>query len=124
MATSGRCVVFEVSIHQNTNDGGCYETNLSWWVDIGEFPPMRPDTEEGICQVMSHIWLTNELKIMKKSSAFSSPAQEKLGEFYLHQIATDTSPIYGDGFRRGLAAVSQFGLGRVLEHLQMYGTLP
>lgn len=101
-----------------------HELMHAWLRLAGEFPPMRPNTEEGICQVMSHIWLTNELKRMKKIGAFSSPAQEKLGEFYLHQIATDTSPVYGDGFRRGLAAVNQFGLRRVLEHLRMNGNLP
>lgn len=96
---------------------------------LGGFPPMRPDVEEGICQVMSHIWLSTELKRMNNRVAsggkgFSSPAQARLGEFYLHQIATDTSPIYGDGFRRGLAAVNQFGLVRVLEHLRMTGNFP
>lgn len=95
---------------------------------------MRPDVEEGICQVMSHIWLSAELKRMKGRAAsdghgegqgvFSSPVQMRLGEFFLQQIATDTSPIYGEGFRQGLNAVKQFGLPRVLEHLRITGNFP
>lgn len=95
---------------------------------------MRPDVEEGICQVMSHIWLSTELKkvgLGKSSISTSSSSkqastaiQARLGEFYLHQIATDSSPIYGDGFRNGFAAVSQFGLVRALEHLRLTANFP
>jgi hypothetical protein len=90
---------------------------------------MRPDVEEGICQVMSHIWLSAELRRAENKASTSqkginSTAQAKLGQFYLHQIATDTSPIYGDGFRRGYAAVNQFGLERVLQHLRLTGNFP
>lgn len=101
---------------------------------------MRPDVEEGICQVMSHIWLSAEIrraenKASSSSSAsggkpqqqhmmISTPAQKRLGEFYLNQIATDASPIYGDGFRRALQSVTQYGLTRVLEHLRLTGNFP
>jgi len=112
----------------SSNNGGF---GSLWWelVVIGGFPHMRPDVEEGICQVMSHIWLSAELKRMTNKSAssgkgLSSPAQVRLGEFYLHQIATDPSPIYGGGFRQGVVAVNQFGLARVLEHLRMTGNFP
>lgn len=94
------------------------------------FPHMRPEVEEGICQVMSHIWLTTELKKLKsgRSSSSSSSSQTaietRLAEFYLHQIASDSSPVYGDGFRYGIAAVQQFGLSRVLEHLRLTANFP
>lgn len=85
---------------------------------------MRPEVEEGICQVMSHIWLSAELKRAEKKDSTSakgitSPAQERLGKFYLYQISSDTSPVYGDGFRQALASVNRYGLVRVLEHLRM-----
>lgn len=87
---------------------------------------MSPEVEEGICQVMSHIWLSAELKRSQNrtSTNATSPAQERLGKFYLHQIANDTSPIYGNGFRRGLKAVNYHGLVRVLEHLRMTANFP
>jgi hypothetical protein len=96
----------------------------------GNFPHMRPEIEEGICQVMSHIWLTEELKQLRggrstsSSSTGGNSTEARLGDFYLHQIATDSSPIYGEGYRRGYAAVQQFGLQRVLEHLRMTADFP
>lgn len=96
---------------------------------------MRPEVEEGICQVMSHFWLTDQLKRLngnKSSSSSSSSSssnksnsiQARLGEFYLHQISTDSSPVYGDGYRHGFAAVQEFGLSRVLEHLRLTANFP
>ena len=92
----------------------CPNNGVSATLFSGGFPHMRPEVEEGICQVMSHIWLSAELRRAENKASTSqkgvnTPAQAKLGQFYLHQIATDSSPIYGDGFRRGLAAVNQFG---------------
>jgi hypothetical protein len=90
---------------------------------------MRPEVEEGICQIMSHIWLTSELKKLNANKSSSSSSSSSMGnsnqtaleirlaEFYLHQISTDSSPVYGDGYRHGFAAVQEFGLSRVLEHL-------
>jgi hypothetical protein len=104
-----------------------HELMHAWLRLAGGFPHMQPEVEEGICQVISYIWLSAELKRMKNKSdsgLHSSPVQVRLGEFFLHQIATDTSPIYGGGFREGLAAVNQFGLARVLEHLRMTGNFP
>lgn len=97
-------------------------------VTVGGFPHLRPSVEEGICQVMSHIWLTTELKKASMGKALSgsgkqgnTASQKRLGEFILHQIATDSSPIYGAGFREGIAAVQQFGLVSVLEHMKRTG---
>ncbi|KAG0566096.1 hypothetical protein M758_7G036700 [Ceratodon purpureus] len=106
-----------------------HELMHAWLRLEGGFPHMRPEVEEGICQVMSHIWLSAELRRAENKASTSqkgvnTPAQAKLGQFYLHQIATDSSPIYGDGFRRGLAAVNQFGLSRVLEHLRLTANFP
>lgn len=101
-----------------------HELMHAWLRLAGGFPRMRPEVEEGICQVMSHIWLSAELKRAEKKDSTSakgitSPAQERLGKFYLYQISSDTSPVYGDGFRQALASVNRYGLVRVLEHLRM-----
>ncbi len=83
---------------------------------------------------MSHIWLSGELKNLASKNSGSSSAskanpthnaiQARLGEFYLHQIVTDSSPIYGEGFRRGYAAVTQFGLSHTIQHLRFTGDFP
>ncbi|KAF8094700.1 hypothetical protein N665_0355s0013 [Sinapis alba] len=77
--------------------------------------------EEGICQVLGRMWL--ESQRFSSSNASSSSAssssssrtpppdttstkgdqsdfEKKLLEFCIHQIETDESPIYGDGFRK------------------------
>ncbi|CAK9264299.1 unnamed protein product [Sphagnum jensenii] len=111
-----------------------HELMHAWLRLDGGFPNLPNDVEEGICQVMSHIWLSGELKNLASKNSGSSSAskanpthngiQARLGEFYLHQIMTDSSPIYGDGFRRGYAAVTQFGLSRTIEHLRFTGDFP
>jgi hypothetical protein len=106
-----------------------HELMHAWLRLEGGFPVMSPVVEEGICQVMSHIWTSIEVKRMKNRAASGgkgapTPEQIRFGEFILHNIASDASPVYGDGFRRGIASVSQYGLTRVLEHLRMTGTFP
>jgi len=50
--------------------------------------------------------------------------ERKLGEFFKHQIESDISPVYGDGFRAGQKAVRKYGLQRTLHHIRMTGTFP
>jgi len=100
---------------------------------------LSQDVEEGICQVLSHMWLESELSSASGSnfvSASSSSAshtsrkgkrpqfERKLGEFFKHQIESDISPVYGGGFRAGQKAVSKYGLQRTLHHIRMTGTFP
>ncbi|KAG5411258.1 hypothetical protein IGI04_007577 [Brassica rapa subsp. trilocularis] len=74
--------------------------------------------EEGICQVLGHMWLeshrcsTNNATTSASSSSRITPsaAMSKIGdqsgfekslvEFCINQIETDESPVYGDGFRK------------------------
>lgn len=93
--------------------------------------------EEGICQVLAHMWLDSEIAGASSSSSSSSdvnPASSKkgqrsqfeikLGGFFKHQIETSTSPIYGDGFREGNEAVLKFDLKRTLDHIRLTGCFP
>ncbi|KAJ7520045.1 hypothetical protein O6H91_20G064900 [Diphasiastrum complanatum] len=83
--------------------------------------------EEGICQVMAHMWLDSQIGSSSSSSEKSKPKSfnhDRLREFFLHQIAMDSSPAYGDGFRSGHEAVVQFGLRRTLDHIKMTGSFP
>lgn len=101
---------------------------------------LSPDVEEGICQVLAHLWIESEIMAGSGSSAASSSSgsssstsskkggrsqfENKLGDFFKHQIETDTSMAYGDGFRAGNQAVLQYGLKRTLEHIRLTGTFP
>ncbi|PKU77106.1 Protein DA1-related 2 [Dendrobium catenatum] len=90
---------------------------------------LSPEVEEGICQVLSHMWLESEVMagpcIPPPSSNYASSSssssatykkggkseiEKKLGEFFMHQIAHDISPAYGEGFRMAHAAVNRYNL--------------
>lgn len=89
--------------------------------------------------MLSYMWLESEVmpgfKSMPSTSAASSSSssskkggksdvENKLGEFFMHQIAHDASPAYGGGFRAANAAVNKYGLRRTLEHIHMTGQFP
>jgi len=106
---------------------------------------LNAEVEEGICQVMSYLWLESEIlpassKHAPSSSYASSSSssypptsskkggishtEKKLGEFFMHQIANDTSTAYGDGFRTAYAAVNKYGLRQTLNHIRLTGGFP
>ncbi|XP_024029238.1 protein DA1-related 2 isoform X2 [Morus notabilis] len=110
------------------------------WLRLKGFRNLNPEVEEGICQVLSHMWLESEVmpgsRGMPSTSAASSSssssskkggrsnAENKLGEFFMHQIANDASPAYGGGFRAANAAVNKYGLRRTLDHIRLTGNFP
>jgi len=53
-----------------------------------------------------------------------SHVEHKLGEFFRNQIANDSSPAYGGGFRAANAAVNKYGLRCTLEHIRLTGNFP
>uniref|UniRef100_K3XWX9 LIM zinc-binding domain-containing protein n=1 Tax=Setaria italica TaxID=4555 RepID=K3XWX9_SETIT len=110
------------------------------WLRLRGYRTLSPDVEEGICQVLAHMWIESEIMAGSGSSAASSSSgsstsasskkggrsqfERKLGDFFKHQIESDTSTAYGDGFRAGNRAVMQYGLKRTLEHIRLTGTFP
>ncbi|KAJ1419737.1 Zinc finger, LIM-type [Sesbania bispinosa] len=109
------------------------------WLRLKGFRTLSQDVEEGICQVLAHMWLESELSsasgsnFVSTSSSSASYAsrkgkrpdfERKLGEFFKHQIESDISPVYGDGFRAGYRAVRKYGLQRTLHHIRMTGSFP
>ncbi|EEF52519.1 zinc ion binding protein, putative [Ricinus communis] len=106
------------------------------WMRLRGFQHLSQDVEEGICQVLAHMWLESQLASSSGISAASSsasraskrgtrsPFERKLGEFFKHQIESDTSPVYGDGFRMGQRAVQKYGLEKTLDHIRMTGRFP
>ncbi|XP_010533250.1 PREDICTED: protein DA1 isoform X2 [Tarenaya hassleriana] len=110
------------------------------WMRLKGFRMLSQDVEEGICQVLAHKWLESELAAGSGSSNSASSSsssssrrskkgprshfERKLGEFFKHQLESDASPVYGDGFRAGRLSVQKYGLRRTLEHIQMTGRFP
>ncbi|RCV41811.1 hypothetical protein SEVIR_9G162700v4 [Setaria viridis] len=103
---------------------------------------LSPEVEEGICQVLAHLWLESEITSGSGSMATTSAAssssstsssskkgaktefEKRLGEFFKHQIETDPSVAYGDGFRAGMRAVERYGLRSTLDHIKLTGSFP
>jgi hypothetical protein len=50
--------------------------------------------------------------------------ESKLRKYFKHTIETDSSPVYGDGYRAAASAVSKLGLDITLEHIRNFKTLP
>ncbi|VFQ72857.1 unnamed protein product [Cuscuta campestris] len=112
------------------------------WLRLKGFRNLRTEVEEGICQVMSHMWLESEVmpglrnsmpstsSTASSSSSTSSKkgrksvSENKLGEFFMHQIAHDTSSAYGEGFRMANEAVNKYGLWRTLNNIYLTGNFP
>ncbi|WOH02923.1 hypothetical protein DCAR_0522313 [Daucus carota subsp. sativus] len=95
------------------------------WMRLSGYRTLSPDVEEGICQVLAHMWLESQRASAEQSNQrTSSPFDKKLGEFFKHQIESDTSPVYGNGFRAGNQAVLKYGLQRTLDHIRFTGTFP
>lgn len=110
------------------------------WLRLKGYPTLRQDVEEGICQVLAHMWLHTQLMSISSHDFAStssipyasragkkgarSPFERKLGEFFKHQIESDASPVYGDGLRAGLQAVHKYGLQRTLDHIRTTGDFP
>ncbi|RWW77582.1 hypothetical protein BHE74_00014245 [Ensete ventricosum] len=124
---------------------------LGYLFSLLGYQNLSPEVEEGICQVLAHMWLESEVmpgstsmpsssnyvpsssscsssstsSIPSSKKAGKSVIEKKLGEFFMHQIAQDTSPAYGEGFRAANAAVNKYGLRRTLEHIRLTkGNLP
>lgn len=111
------------------------------WLRLKGYRNLSPEVEEGICQVLSYMWLESEvmpgLKNMPSTSSgqsssstssskkgVKSEVENKLGEFFMHQIAHDASPAYGEGFRAANAAVNRYGLRSTLDHIRLTGSFP
>ncbi|PWA55665.1 DA1-related protein 2 [Artemisia annua] len=100
------------------------------WLRLKGYRNLNPEVEEGICHVLSYMWLESEVMPGSTSSSSvskkggKSRVENKLGEFFMHQIAHDASPVYGGGFRAANAAVNTYGLRRTLDHIHLTGSFP
>ncbi|KAL2499764.1 Protein DA1-related 1 [Abeliophyllum distichum] len=86
------------------------------WLRLKGFPNLSPEVEEGYLPASSSSGSSKKGK--------RSQFEKELGEFFKHQIESDTSTAYGDGFREGDKAVLKYGLKRTLDHIRLTGSFP
>ncbi|CAI5526946.1 unnamed protein product [Closterium sp. Naga37s-1] len=112
---------------------------------VGGFRHLPPELEEGMCQVMAYLWLQTQtppaphapsqgpsVQVPSQQASSAAPLaheahssfRQRFAAFCLHSIATDASPVYGDGFRAAHAAVLKHGLLPTLEHIRAHRALP
>ncbi|XP_051150074.1 protein DA1-like isoform X2 [Andrographis paniculata] len=103
------------------------------WLRLNGYRGLREDVEEGMCQVIASMWLESQILLSEHdsngtTSSSSMPErssfERSLSKFFKHQMATDSSPVYGNGFRAGHRAVVKFGLDRTLDHIRRTGNFP
>ncbi|KAF6175967.1 hypothetical protein GIB67_003455 [Kingdonia uniflora] len=106
------------------------------WLRLKDYHNLSPKVEESICQMLSYMWLESEVMSgstnMPSSSSSTSSfkkggksnTEKKLGEFFMHLIAHDTSAAYSQGFRAANTAVNKYGLRRTLDHIRLTDNFP
>ncbi|XP_010547483.1 PREDICTED: protein DA1-related 7-like [Tarenaya hassleriana] len=99
------------------------------WLRLNGYRNLNSQLEEGICQVLAHMWLESQTYSSSDAAASSSsssypamaPAnaskkgdqpefERRLVEFFKWQIEKNDSVVYGEGFRKVNEAVSKYGL--------------
>lgn len=89
------------------------------WLRLSGFPRLPAQVEEGLAQLMALQWLERQCPLQ---GSFEERLQSHLGE----QIRSDTTDVYGDGFRAALNSFQQLdgNLAEVLRHVKQTGQLP
>ncbi|KAI8473875.1 MAG: hypothetical protein J3K34DRAFT_466141 [Monoraphidium minutum] len=90
------------------------------WIRMQNVASIDPHVEEGLCQLMAYLWL----EAQDHGARAAGPGQERLVSYFTHQIRTDTSPIYGDGFRRALELYQVRGLRALFDHVLRHKAWP
>ncbi|KAI6700149.1 hypothetical protein NL676_014473, partial [Syzygium grande] len=83
--------------------------------------------EEGLCQVLAHMWLDSQMRSMSKSKIALSPGfdfQKRLAEFLQYDIESRTDSPYGTGFQLMKRATDMYGLKGTLDYIRMTGSYP
>ncbi|XP_022977512.1 protein DA1-related 1-like isoform X2 [Cucurbita maxima] len=112
------------------------------WLHFEGYPNLSKPIEEGICEVVAHMWLKSKIHVGSETAmaaaslSFSlqpgrskkheqpSEIEKKLGECFIHQIETNNSNDYRHGFMEGNRAVSRYGLKKTLDCIKLYRTFP
>ncbi|XP_071734157.1 protein DA1-related 1-like [Rutidosis leptorrhynchoides] len=101
------------------------------WLWLNGYRNLDKYVEEGIYQVLAHMWLISQIDSTwghatstSSTQCKRSPFEKKLAKCFKYQIEYDTSKIYGDGFRAANKAVLEHGLQNTLHHIRLTGNFP
>lgn len=88
------------------------------WLRMAGVANLDLTVEEGLCQLMALLWLDMQ------PTGGQEEFQARLSSFLAFQIRTDTSAVYGDGFRAAYEAFQLVGLQALIASVIKSGTLP
>jgi len=105
-----------------------HEAMHVWFKLSKNMPESLPSqVEEGLCQVVSLLYLndveTSQLR-SRDSSSGSLDWEARLRRYSRYLIETDSSSIYGDGFRKAMKCVNALGLPLLLDYVRDEQRLP
>jgi hypothetical protein len=99
---------------------------------------MEQQVEEGVCQLIAHLWLAKIEKdgdedenngsasgsAREASGGEGGPTNEDLRKYFIYSIEADTSEVYGDGFRKAAELYAMMGLEPLLNFVMEEGKWP
>lgn len=89
------------------------------WLRLSGCTRLPEQVEEGLCQLMALLWLEAQA-----DKGFKDEFEERLAAYLGHQIRSDTSVVYGDGFRLAHEAFQLHGLAPLVQHVRQTGAFP
>lgn len=90
------------------------------WLRLRGITRLPLQTEEGLCQLMGLLWLESQ-DLSKQQGTW----EERLASYFAHQIRTDPSSVYGEGFKLALEAYQNLrDLPALIAHVERTGQFP
>jgi len=89
--------------------------------------PIPPQVEEGCCQLLAMLFLNDGLPQLTQEQCNNSnegPSTKQLRQYFKYAIETDSSDIYGEGYRKAALAYSKIGVEALLSHVVTYQEFP
>jgi hypothetical protein len=89
--------------------------------------PIPPQVEEGCCQLVAMLFLTDGLAPMtqeKCDNGDGGPSDKRLRQYFKYAIETDSNEVYGEGYRKAALAYSKIGVEALLSHVVTYQEFP
>lgn len=107
-----------------------HEATHAWFKLHPRFNIQKPIplmVEEGCCQLMAMLFLTDGLDDPRSSSRREDkdgPSDAQLRQYFKFSIETDENEIYGTGFRLAAKVYAKIGIEALLSHVVMYREFP
>lgn len=104
-----------------------HEATHAWFKLHPNFNPSRPipsQVEEGCCQLVAMLFLNDGLDEPSSNYDGEGPTDEKLRQFFKFSIETDSSEVYGEGYRKAAKLYAQIGIEALLSHVVTYCEFP